>query len=236
MSVISALKEKLTNRKAERTLDYAALVDDEARGISHDPEEAEAILTDAGKTLEDFTADLEIKRQRIAWRKEFDEGKSITAKASEAEQEQAELREKRDKEIEAIRAKYQQRDFELQHIQDNASQIFAQSRQALRRLNETAPAEVLEAEEKVKAEITEHQQRLELMRDRVQMAKGNVTILEDQISKTPKGSSVLERYNTELTEAKRKYAEECQHWESMQRTREELTAEMNEIQARKLQP
>lgn len=236
MSIVSALKDKLVSRKSERTLDYSALVDDTARGIDHDPGEAESILQDAGKTVEDFEGDLEIKRKRFAWREQFDASETVQERAHEAELRQNELTAKRNEELHRIHAKFDGKIHECDMVMANASAVHGTGRMALRRLIETAPAEVLEAEGELRKKLREHQAAKERMRDKVSHYQLNVTTLERQIEGTAKSSPSRSRYESELEVAKQHLAEAIERFEFAQRHHAELSAEMNEIQARKLDP
>jgi predicted RNase H-like nuclease (RuvC/YqgF family) len=235
MTQMFGLLEKLRGRKTETTLDYAALVQDTLNGVDHDESEAADILQQAGKTVEDFEADLEYRRQRKLWHDQWQAGEAGQQASRDASIEKERLLKEREQKLAEIESHYFAAISKCDGLMADASVVMGTGHLALRKLQQTVPPELL-AEEKAQAErLRAIQENAERCRETCQRLRGNVSTLERQLEKSPRGPA-RDRYETELEGARRLFLEAQENWEYVEERRRELNAEMNRIQAAKLIP
>lgn len=229
------LLEKLKGRKVERTLTFAELVADTLEGKEHDPEEAEQTLEAAGKTVADFEAALKLKRDRRTWHAQWKAGEKGQQASRDASIRKEQLIREREQKLAEIENHYGPAIAQCDGEMANASGIMGAGHMALRKLQQTIPRELLEAEKAMAEKLRSVHDVLEQRRANCQRMRANVTTLERQIEKSHKGPA-LDRYERELEGEQRRYADALEGFESLQSQQRELSAQMNAIQARKLVP
>jgi len=119
MKVFEAIKTAWTRAKNAAVASYDELVDAAVSDMPVDSEQAIAVLREAGKTPDDFAADVDRFKQRIAWRLEVDAAEQarlvvpgcnarLTKLEEEFSQQQAEAKAKFDTDRQAIEAEKRQ--------------------------------------------------------------------------------------------------------------------------------
>jgi len=223
MGIFDALFRRQQEREAAAVTSYAELVATLAAGGDEPSlEDVERLLADAGKTLEELAADVDLAQQRAAWKQSRDQRPNLVEQLRAIGAERKAL----DEAHEAAEREYRKASEQLQAKEGPIRRGLQACDEAEKRLRETAPDDLRDQLGALKAPLSQARKRRRALQEQLRELSTQIGDLRSRAAEKPTPAMGIDS-----SEAEQLREQQTREADSHQTRADRLKVELEEIDA-----